>query len=184
MLLRIHMRRLFSYAILLLVVVHIDGFSQSPSNAPKGFLTIDWGESPEAARVKLLTRAGVVFDSGYVDPSHQRLLFKAGTFMGEPVDTWSLEFVNNKFFWAYVLLDSENFGDVESLLRVKYGTPTSKTDTMIEWQFPEASVRFIPGAPPGHTGVAIWNTKLYRTKTKHYEKTRKEKLNDHLRDLD
>ena len=130
------------------------------SDAPKGFLGIEWGEDIESAKAKMLKRQGVVFDTAITDQGHQRLLFQLGTFLDEPVDTWNLEFLKGKFFWVKIIIDSENFAEIESVLVMKYGTPDVSATGMEEWRFPEATVRFIANSPQGHTSVIFQNNKL------------------------
>ena len=152
--------------------------------APRGILGIEWGESLESARAKMLKRPGVIADTAIVEASHQRLLFQMGYFLAEQVDTWNLEFVNNKFFWAKIILDSENFSEIQSVLLMRYGTPAISSNDMAEWQFPEATVRFVANSPVGHTSVVFWNTKLFNSKSVQEEKKSKIRMLDKLRDLD
>jgi hypothetical protein len=154
------------------------------SDAPKGFLGIEWGEDIESARLKMLKRQGVVFDTAIIDQGHQRLLFQLGTFLDEPVDTWNLEFIKGRFFWVKVILDTENFDEIESVLDMKYGTPDVSSAGMKEWRFPEATVRFIANSPQGHTSVIFQNNKLFNSKARQDEKESKIRLLDRLKDLE
>jgi hypothetical protein len=156
----------------------------SQETEPKGFLGIEWGESVESARAKLLRRSGVVMDTIMLDATHRRLLLSMGEFLDEPVDTWNLEFINNKFFWVKIILDSQNFAGIESILRMRYGDPSVSSVNRLEWEFPDAAVRFAANTPPGHTGIVLWNKRLYQMKSQQSEKQDKEKRFNMLRELD
>jgi hypothetical protein len=54
----------------------------------------------------------------------------------------------------------------------------------IEWEFPDAAVRFFANTPPGHTGIVLWNKRLYQMKTRQSETQDKEKRFNILRELD
>jgi len=151
---------------------------------PKGFLGIHWGESVQSAKSKLLNRAGVMMDTIMVDGTHQRLLVTMGEFLDEPVDTWNLEFINNKFFWVKIILDSENFSEIESILRSRYGDPSVSSTNRLEWEFPDAAVRFVANTPPGHTGIVLWNKRLYQMRFQQSENQDKERRFNKLRELD
>jgi hypothetical protein len=156
----------------------------SQETEPRGFLGIEWGESVESAKAKLLRRSGVVMDTIMLDATHRRLLLSMGEFLDEPVDTWNLEFINNKFFWVKIILDSQNFDGIESILRMRYGDPSVVGSNRLEWEFPDAAVRFFANTPPGHTGIVLWNKRLYQMKSQQSEKQDKEKRFNMLRELD
>jgi hypothetical protein len=179
------MKKPFAILLLASVLCVPQGKSHSgPTDAPRGVLGIEWGEGVETAKAKMLKRPGVVFDTAIVEPNHQRLLFALGVFLDEQVDTWNLEFYNNRFCWMKVILDSENSSDVEAVLEMKYGAPVVSTADVKEWQFSDATVRFVANSPLGHTSIVFWNNKLFSSKNQQDEKRNKIKLLDRLRDLD
>ncbi len=117
---------------------------------PNGFLGIPWGASPEEAKRVLQKRPGVVFPEG-ADDYHIELT--GGSFAGQPVAKWVLEFPERKFASAAVTLKTDgNAGTVHKEfcdgLVSKYGPSTSDKKT-------GAVTR--KGAPASTAGkVAMW----------------------------
>ena len=71
---------------------------------PKGFLGIHWGASPEEAKRVMQARPGVKFPE---DTDDYRFELTGGTFAGQPVVKWVLEFPERKFASAIVTIKSE-----------------------------------------------------------------------------
>src|SRR5829696_6588005 len=94
---------------------------------PKGFLSINWGASPEEAKRVMQARPGVKFPE---DADDYKFDLTGGTFAGQPVAKWTLEFPERKFANASVVIKSE--GDAQSLYKnfraelvAKYGSATT-----------------------------------------------------------
>lgn len=93
---------------------------------PNGFLGIAWGASPEEAKRILQKRPGIQFPEN-ADDNHIELT--GGSFAGQPVAKWVIEFPERKFASAFVTLKSEgNAGTVYKEFRnqlvSKYGSAT------------------------------------------------------------
>ena len=93
---------------------------------PNGFLGIAWGASPEEAKRILQKRPGIQFPEN-ADDNHIELT--GGSFAGQPVTKWVIEFPERKFASAFVTLKSEgNAGTVYKEFRnqlvSKYGSAT------------------------------------------------------------
>ena len=95
---------------------------------PKGLMNITWGSSPEEAKRALSTRPGVMFpentDDYHMEPT-------GGTFAGQPVAKWVLDFPDRKFASASVTLKLEGgattvYKEIRAKLAEKYGTPTTE----------------------------------------------------------
>ena len=94
---------------------------------PKGFLSINWGASPEEAKRVMQARPGVKFPE---DADDYKFELTGGTFAGQPVAKWTLEFPERKFATAAVVIKTE--GDAQSLYKefraqlvTKYGSATT-----------------------------------------------------------
>lgn len=95
---------------------------------PKGFLGIPWGASPEEAKRALKDRPGVKFPE---ESDDYHVEVTGGTFAGQPVTKWVLEFPERKFGSASVTLKSEGnasvvFKEFRTQLSSKYGSGTDK----------------------------------------------------------
>lgn len=95
---------------------------------PKGFIGLPWGASPEEAKRALGTRPGVVFPEN-TDDYHMEVT--GGTFAGQPVAKWVLDFPERKFASASVTLKLEGnatsvYKDFRKELGAKYGSPTTE----------------------------------------------------------
>ena len=93
---------------------------------PTGFLGIAWGASPEEAKRILQKRPGIQFPEN-ADDNHIELT--GGSFAGQPVTKWVVEFPERKFASASVTLKTEgNAGSVYKEFRnqlvSKYGSAT------------------------------------------------------------
>jgi hypothetical protein len=95
---------------------------------PKGIINIPWGASPEEAKRALSARTGVTFpentDDYHMEPT-------GGTFAGQPVAKWVLDFPDRKFAKASVALKLEGgatsvYKDLRAKLAEKYGSPTTE----------------------------------------------------------
>jgi hypothetical protein len=94
---------------------------------PPGFLGIPWGASPEEAKRILQKRPGILFPEN-ADDYHIEMT--GGSFAGQPVAKWVIEFPERKFASAWVTLKSEgNAGTVykefRNQLTSKYGSATT-----------------------------------------------------------
>jgi hypothetical protein len=94
---------------------------------PGGFLGIQWGASPEEAKRVLQQRPGIVFPEG-ADDFHVEMT--GGTFAGQPVSRWVIEFPERKFAYAAVTLKPEGnastvYKDLKNELVRKYGSTTT-----------------------------------------------------------
>ncbi len=95
---------------------------------PKGVISIPWGASPEEAKRALTARSGVTFpentDDYHMEPT-------GGSFAGQPVAKWVLDFPDRRFASASVILKLEGgassvYKDLRGKLSEKYGSPTSE----------------------------------------------------------
>ena len=94
---------------------------------PVGFAGILWGASPEEAKRILQKREGVKFPEES-DDFHIELT--GGTFAGQPVAKWVIEFPDRKFASGAVMLKPEGsansaYKEFRSKLTEKYGSPTT-----------------------------------------------------------
>lgn len=94
---------------------------------PVGFAGIQWGASPEEAKRALQKREGVKFPE---ESDDYRIEVAGGTFAGQPVAKWVLEFPGRKFASAAVTLKTEGnasavFRAFRSQLSEKYGPATT-----------------------------------------------------------
>ena len=95
---------------------------------PTGFLGIAWGASPEEAKRVLQKRQGVVFPENADD---HRIELTGGSFAGQPVAKWVIEFPERKFASATVTLKTEGnasvvYREFRSQLISKYDSATSE----------------------------------------------------------
>ena len=95
---------------------------------PKTFIGLPWGASPEEAKRALSARPGVMFsentDDYHMEPT-------GGTFAGQPVAKWVLDFPERRFASASVVLKLEGgatsvYKDLRAKLSEKYGSPTTE----------------------------------------------------------
>jgi hypothetical protein len=94
---------------------------------PKGFLTINWGASPEEAKRVMQGRPGVKFP---VDADDYKFELTGGTFADQPVEKWILEFPDRKFASATVILKTDGdaslkYKEFRAKLVEKYGGATT-----------------------------------------------------------
>lgn len=103
---------------------------------PKGFLGINWGASPEEAKRVMQARQGVKFPE---EADDYKFELTGGTFAGQPVAKWTLEFPSRQFTSATVILKNEGnastlYKEFRTQFAAKYGPATtgkkltSKTD--------------------------------------------------------
>lgn len=93
---------------------------------PNGFLGIAWGASPEEAKRVLQKRPGIQFPEN-ADDFHIELT--GGSFAGQPVTKWVIEFPERKFASASVTLKTDGnagtvFKEFRNQLVSKYGSAT------------------------------------------------------------
>ena len=95
---------------------------------PKGIINIAWGASPEEVKRALAARPGVMFpentDDYHMEPT-------GGSFAGQPVAKWILDFPERRFASASVILKLEGgatsvYKDLRAKLSEKYGSPTTE----------------------------------------------------------
>jgi hypothetical protein len=109
----------------LILLVACNAFALA-AERPSGFLGIQWGASPEEAKRVLQKRPGVQFPEN-ADDFHIELT--GGSFAGQPVTKWVIEFPDRKFASAAVTLKTEgNAGSIYKEFRnqlvSKYGSAT------------------------------------------------------------
>jgi hypothetical protein len=116
---------------------------------PDGFVGIPWGASPEEAKRVLQKRTGIVFPEN-ADDYHIELT--GGTFAGQPVAKWVIEFPDRKFASASVTLKTEGnasstYKEFRTQLASKYGSATVDKKTSSS----SGSKR-----QPGPSSMALW----------------------------
>ena len=118
---------------------------------PAGFLGIAWGASPEETKRILQKRPGVTFPEN-ADDFHLELT--GGSFAGQAVAKWVIEFPDRKFASASVTLKTDgNAGTVYKEFRnqlvSKYGSATvdKKTGVTVRTKTPQAQAS---------TNTAVW----------------------------
>lgn len=93
---------------------------------PSGFLGIQWGASPEEAKRVMQARPGVKFPD---DADDYKFELTGGTFAGQPVAKWTLEFPERKFANAAVVIKTTDpqslYKDFRAQLVAKYGSATT-----------------------------------------------------------
>jgi hypothetical protein len=100
--------------------------SSALAERPKGFLGINWGASPEEAKRVMQARPGVKFPE---DADDYKFDLTGGTFAGQPVLKWTLEFPERKFASAAVVIKTDDaqslYKDFRAQLVAKYGSATT-----------------------------------------------------------
>ncbi len=140
-------RTLMKLPLALLLACHAVAFA---AERPSGFLGIAWGASPEEAKRALQKRPGITFPENADD---YKIELTGGTFAGQPVAKWVIEFPDRKFAAATVTLKTEAnasavFKEFRSQLVAKYGSATMDKKTGGPGK---------KGAPPQPVGnAAIW----------------------------
>ncbi len=95
---------------------------------PKGIINLPWGASPEEVKRALAARPGVMFpentDDYHMEPT-------GGTFAGQPVAKWVLDFPERRLASASIVLKldggaSSIYKDFREKLSAKYGSPTTE----------------------------------------------------------
>ncbi len=114
--------------LILLLACHALAFA---AERPTGFLGIAWGASPEEAKRVLQKRPGVTFPENADD---YKIELTGGTFAGQPVAKWVIEFPDRKFASATVTLKAEPnastmFKELRNQLVTKYGSATTDKKT-------------------------------------------------------
>ena len=118
---------------------------------PDGFMGIAWGSSPEEAKRVLQKRPGVVFPENADD---YRIEVTGGSFAGQPVAKWVIEFPDRKFASAVVTLKAEGnpsavFKEFRSQLVAKYGSATTDKNS-------SGSGKAKGGQPQAASSMAVW----------------------------
>ena len=121
---------------------------------PVGFAGILWGASPEEAKRILQKREGVKFPEES-DDFHIELT--GGTFAGQPVAKWVIEFPDRKFASGAVTLKPEGsatsaYKEFRSKLTEKYGSPT--TDKKLTTG--KASAIYTPNKQVSFGNATVW----------------------------
>jgi len=124
------------------------------ADRPAGFLGIAWGASPEEAKRILQKRPGIQFPEN-ADDFHIELT--GGSFAGQPVAKWVIEFPERKFAMASVTLKTEgNAGSVYKEFRnqlvSKYGSATTDKKTGVTGRTKAAQAAGAQGAG----NMALW----------------------------
>lgn len=93
---------------------------------PNGFVDIPWGAPAEEAKRILSARPGVIVPSTSVATTgHAELDCTGGEFAGQKAKSWSLEFVDGKFFAGTVVIQSPSanalYREFKQHLITKYG---------------------------------------------------------------
>ena len=97
---------------------------------PTGFIGIPWGASPEEAKRILQKRAGIKFPE---ESDDYHIELTGGTFAGQPVAKWVIEFPDRKFASGAVSIKTEGgagtpssvYKEFRNQLTEKYGSPTA-----------------------------------------------------------
>ena len=149
------------FSLCLLLAIHVAAFAVE---RPGGFVGIPWGASPEEAKRILQKRSGVKFPEES-DDFHIELT--GGTFAGQPVAKWVIEFPDRKFASGAVTLKMEGspssvYKEFRKDLTDKYGSPT--TDKKLTTG--KASAVYSPTRP-----VSFGNATSWRFPTTMKEKT-------------
>jgi hypothetical protein len=107
---------------LTLLLLSVAAFAERP----KGFLSINWGASPEEAKRVMQARPGIKFPE---DADDYKFELTGGTFAGQPVVKWTLEFPERKFASASVQIKTDDaqgmYKDFRAQLVSKYGSATT-----------------------------------------------------------
>jgi hypothetical protein len=98
---------------------------------PVGFLGVAWGASPEEAKRVLQKRPGVTFPENADD---YKIELTGGTFAGQAVAKWVIEFPDRKFAVATVTLKTDSnastvYKEFRNQLVSKYGSVTTDKRT-------------------------------------------------------
>jgi hypothetical protein len=116
------------------------------ADKPRGFLTINWGASPEEAKRVMQARPGVKFPE---DADDYKFDLTGGTFAGQPVLKWTLEFPERKFASATVVIKGEDpqslYKEFRAQLVSKYGSATTSQKIKSGGPKPYNAPRTAPG---------------------------------------
>jgi hypothetical protein len=121
---------------------------------PTSFLGIPWGASPEEAKRILQKRPGVTFPEN-ADDFHIELT--GGSFAGQPVAKWVIEFPERKFAMATVTLKTEGnassvYKEFRNQLVAKYGSATVDKKTGAS----TGRAKNAQPQPQGSGNMAVW----------------------------
>ena len=121
---------------------------------PGGFIGIPWGASPEEAKRILQKREGVKFPE---ESDDYHIELTGGTFAGQPVAKWVIEFPDRKFASAAVTLKLEGnqtsvYKEFRNQLSAKYGAPTTDKKLTVG----KASAIYNPSRPVSFGNAAVW----------------------------
>ncbi len=122
---------------------------------PSGFLGIAWGASPEEAKRILQKRPGIQFPEN-ADDYHIEMT--GGSFAGQPVTKWVIEFPDRKFASAAVTLKTEGnanavYDEFRNQLTSKYGSSTTAKTT---GSSSTSARKKAAAAPPTPGKMAVW----------------------------
>jgi hypothetical protein len=126
------------------------------ADAPRGFLGIPWGASPEEAKRILQERPGIKFPE---DSDDYHIELTGGTFAGQPVAKWVIEFPERKFGSAAVTLKTDGnaasvYKEFRTQLVSKYGSAT--TDRRLTSTRKRNSAVYTPDTSGLLGNIAIW----------------------------
>ena len=125
---------------------------------PKGFLGINWGASPEEAKRVMQSRQGVKFSE---EADDYKFDLTGGTFAGQPVAKWILEFPGRQFTSATVILKNEGnastlYKDFRTQFSAKYGPATTDKKLTAKADKRQASNPAIADVKAQLGGIATW----------------------------
>ena len=95
------------------------------AESPTGFADIPFGAPLKDAQANMTERDGIKPGSN----TAERLTFTGGTFAGQPISLWTLNFAGGKFASGSVLVDKVKkpvYDDLKAQLTKKYGKPDSE----------------------------------------------------------
>ena len=121
---------------------------------PVGFAGIPWGAPPEEAKRILQKREGVKFPD---ESDDYHIELTGGTFAGQPVAKWVIEFPDRKFASGAVTLKLEGnqtsvYKEFRNQLTAKYGSPT--TDKKLTAG--KASAIYNPSRAASFGNATVW----------------------------
>ena len=108
-----------------LIIMSLLFAAAAVAETPTGFADISFGATLKEVQATFSTREGVKPASN----TTERLTFAGGTFAGQPVKLWTLDFAGGKFASGSALVDNVKkpiYDDLKKQLTRKYGKPDSE----------------------------------------------------------
>ena len=112
--------------------------SQAQQRQLNGFLEIPWGTPPDQARTMLEAKTQATYDSG--KSTSDKPWWHGGTFVGQPVAFFALDFTDKKLSGAFVFIKpaspghKEEYKAFKKLLTEKYNAPTTEHTKGGHWK--------------------------------------------------